>query len=77
MPSRPGRDGALDAALARLVPGQRLDRADPPDLHDTAVRRLPPIKAQTVPFPDLLDVRLRASLESRGIRELYTHQAES
>ncbi|MGE0702776.1 MAG: DEAD/DEAH box helicase [Vicinamibacterales bacterium] len=77
MPSRPGRDGALDAALARLVPGQRLDRADTPDLHVTAVRRLPPIEAQTVPFPDILDARLRASLESRGIRELYTHQAES
>jgi DEAD/DEAH box helicase domain-containing protein len=43
----------------------------------TAVRRLPPIEARTVPFPDILDVRLREALTTRGIRALYTHQAQS
>ncbi len=77
LPARPGRDGALDAALERLAPGQRLERPDTPDHHVTAVRRLPPIAARCVPFPDILDARLRRALESRGIHELYTHQAES
>ncbi|MBM3771568.1 MAG: DEAD/DEAH box helicase [Acidimicrobiia bacterium] len=90
LPSRPGRDGALDAALERLAPGRRsqwtgsggepggeIARPDTPDLHVTAVRRLPPTDARTVPFPDILDARLRAALTTRGIRALYTHQAES
>ena len=77
VPARPGRDGALDAALERLAPGQHIERPDTPDNHVTAVRRLPPIPAQTVPFPEILDERLRAALATRGIRELYTHQAES
>jgi DEAD/DEAH box helicase domain-containing protein len=75
-PARAGRDGALDAALERLVPGQRIERPDTPDQHVTAVRRLPPVPAQTVPFPEILDARLRAVLAGRGITELYTHQAE-
>ncbi len=74
--TRSGRDGALDAALERLAPGQRVERPDTPDLHVTAVRRLPSAEARLVPFPDRLDSRLRAALESRGIRQLYTHQAE-
>ena len=73
---RSGRDGALDAALERLAPGQRAERPDTPDLHVTAVRRLPPAEGRLVAFPDRLDSRLRAALESRGIRQLYTHQAE-
>src|SRR5438094_7444930 len=68
---------ALDAALARLIPGQLPDRPDTPDLHVTAVRRLPAVTAQFVPFPDALDPRLTAALRSRGITQLYTHQAES
>ncbi|MGE3179135.1 MAG: DEAD/DEAH box helicase [Vicinamibacterales bacterium] len=76
-PARSGRDGALDAALERLAPGQRVERPDTPDLHVTAVRRLPAVAAQTVPIPEVLDPRLRAVLESRGITSLYTHQAES
>lgn len=81
LPSRSGRDGALDAALERLAPGQpsgvALERPDTPDHHVTAVRRLPPVEAKTVPFPDIIDERLRTALTSRGIRALYTHQAES
>jgi DEAD/DEAH box helicase domain-containing protein len=75
--SRPGHDGALDAALDRLAPGLHRDRPDTPDLHVTAVRRLPPVAAKVVPYPDILDPRLKAALESRGISDLYTHQAET
>jgi DEAD/DEAH box helicase domain-containing protein len=75
--TRSGREGALQAALERLSPGQLPDRADTPDLHVTAVRRLPAVPAQMVPFPEALDARLRQALESRGIARLYTHQAES
>ena len=89
---RPTRDGALDAALERLagdwrhsgpvsVPdveaGASRDRADTPDLHVTAVRRLPAVPAQFAPFPASLDPRLQRALESRGISQLYTHQAEA
>jgi DEAD/DEAH box helicase domain-containing protein len=72
-----GNDGALDAALERLAPGLQRDRPDTPDLHVTAVRRLAPVAAQVVPFPEILDARLRSALALRGIRELYTHQAET
>ena len=67
-------DGALDAALERLG-GHDLDRPDTPDLHVTAIRRLPAVAARLTPFPEALDARLRQALRSRGIEELYTHQA--
>jgi DEAD/DEAH box helicase domain-containing protein len=63
--------------LARLAPGQVADRPDTPDLHVTAVRRLPAVPAQFADFPAALDARLRGALESRGIQQLYTHQAEA
>jgi DEAD/DEAH box helicase domain-containing protein len=69
-------DGALDAALERLG-GRDFDRPDGPDRHVTAIRRLPAVTAHLAPFPAVLDSRLKKALESRGIRELYTHQAES
>src|SRR5438552_18397229 len=74
---RPGREGALDAALERLAPGRLPDRPDNPDLHVTAVRRLTAVPAQYAPFPEAIDPRLRAALESRGLSQLYTHQAEA
>jgi DEAD/DEAH box helicase domain-containing protein len=74
---RIGRDGALDAALERLAPDRLPDRPDTPDLRVTAVRRLPAVTAQHVPFPDALDSRLRSALEARGIMQLYTHQGEA
>src|ERR1700751_5665148 len=43
---RIGRDGALDAALERLVSDRLPDRPDTPDLRVTAVRRLPAVTAQ-------------------------------
>jgi ATP-dependent helicase YprA (DUF1998 family) len=72
-----GRDGALQAALERLAPGQVRDRPDTPDLLVTALRRLPPVAAEYAPFPRAVDERLQHALESRGITQLYTHQAEA
>jgi len=70
-------EGALDAALGRLVPGDLPERPDTPDLPVTAVRRLPAVAAEYAPFPDTLDPRLADALRSRGIARLYTHQAEA
>jgi DEAD/DEAH box helicase domain-containing protein len=69
-------DGALDAALERIG-GRGVDRPDTPDLHVTAVRRLPAVAAQLAPFPRALDSRLTQALQSRGIDQLYTHQADA
>src|SRR5262249_38411186 len=69
-------DNALDAALERIG-GRDVDRLDTPDLRITAVRRLPAVAAQLAPFPDALDARLKQALASRGIEQLYTHQAEA
>ena len=43
----------------------------------TAVRRLPAAPAMYAPMPEALDRRLVGALATRGIRELYTHQAET
>ena len=67
--ARSQRDGALDAALERIG-GRGVDRADTPDLHVTAVRRLPALPAQLAPFPEALDPRLTEALQSRGIAQL-------
>src|SRR5580765_7794512 len=74
--TRSRSDGALDAALERIG-GRDVDRPDTPDLHVTAVRRLPAVDAQLAPFPDALDPRLKAALVARGVEQLYTHQAEA
>ncbi len=74
--TRDHSDGALDAALDRIG-GRDVDRPDTPDLHVTAVRRLPAVAAQLAPFPEALDPRLKAALVSRGVEQLYTHQAEA
>ena len=60
-----------------VSPEDRFDRPDTPDLHVTALRRLPQVPAQFAPFPESLDDRLRTALVSRGIAQLYTHQAQS
>ena len=73
---RARRDTALDAALERIG-GRDVDRPDTPDLHVTAVRRLPAVAAQFAPFPEALDSRLTQALGSRGVEQLYTHQAEA
>jgi DEAD/DEAH box helicase domain-containing protein len=38
---------------------------------------MPPVPAEYAPFPAGLDDRLKGALETRGIRQLYTHQAEA
>ena len=75
--ARSRRDGALDAALERLAPGRARERRDTPELHVTAVRRLPAVPAQHAPFPVALDDRLVRALASRGVSQLYVHQAET
>ena len=74
--TRSRSDGALDAALDRIG-GRDIARPDTPDLHVTAVRRLPAVAAQRAPFPAALHPRLVAALASRGVEQLYTHQAEA
>jgi DEAD/DEAH box helicase domain-containing protein len=74
------RAAALEQALDRLAPGLPADnlvRPDTPDGHVTAVRRLSAVAAQYAPFPCALDARLTRALGTRGIAELYTHQAEA
>ena len=73
--TRSGRDGALVDALDRLA-GKGEPR-DSPDRYVTTLRRLPAVPAQHAPFPDGLDARLRRALMSRGISQLYTHQAHA
>jgi DEAD/DEAH box helicase domain-containing protein len=68
---------ALQSALSVLASGTALDRPDTPDEVVTAVRRLPAIEAAYAPFPDGIDPRLKAAFEARGVRQLYTHQAEA
>jgi DEAD/DEAH box helicase domain-containing protein len=69
---------ALQRMLAEFESGARAGvatREDDP--HVTAVRRLAPVEAQYLPFPDTLDPRLQQALRSRGIDRLYSHQAEA
>ncbi len=68
---------ALQNALRVLAPGAALDRPDTPDDVVTAVRRLPAVEATYAAFPEGIDARLRAAFESRGVGQLYTHQAEA
>src|SRR5262245_44232388 len=70
-------ESALDAALQRLTGPSLPDRLDTPDLHITAVRRLPAAVAQYASLPDGLEPRLQQALARRGIAQLYTHQAEA
>ena len=74
-PSGPAREQALSSALERFGAGRAVAPADDPDGWVTTVRTLPAVEARHAPWPGLLDSRLRAALEARGIAELYTHQA--
>ena len=78
-PSAPvaAKQVALQSALQVLNSGSELDRPDTPDEVVTAVRRLPAVEAAYAPFPADIDPRLKAAFESRGVHQLYTHQAES
>ncbi|MGE5359235.1 MAG: DEAD/DEAH box helicase, partial [Bacteroidales bacterium] len=71
------KEVAVEAALDRLVPGDRRQYPDSPDRIVTAVRRLEAMPAQFAAFPDALDARLRTVLVGRGLEALYTHQADA
>jgi DEAD/DEAH box helicase domain-containing protein len=75
--TRASKEIAVEAALDRLVPGNRRQYPDSPDGMITAVRRLDAIAAQCAPFPDSLDPRLRAVLSARGLEAFYVHQADA
>ena len=74
-PGGPSREQALQAALHHLVPSWHREDADSPDEIVTAVRRMPAADAQYAPVPSGIDARLVEALASRGITQLYTHQA--
>ena len=70
---RSRRDGALDSALGSLeklatVPGDN-DRADTPDQHVTALRRLPARRRQVVFLRYFADLSYAAIAELAGISE--------
>jgi DEAD/DEAH box helicase domain-containing protein len=68
------QETALQTVLDRLTGGVPAPR-DMPDGWVTAVRVLPARAASHAPFPSGIDDRLRDALTSRGIDQLYTHQA--
>ena len=76
-PTGAAREQALSLALARFGAARLTERADDPDGWVTALRTVPAAEARYAPWPELIDPRLRAALESRGVRQLYTHQAAS
>ncbi len=69
----------LDSGSSQSAPSALsvAERPDTPDEVVTAVRRLPAVEAAYAPFPSSIDPRLRAAFQSRGITQLYTHQAEA
>lgn len=86
------KDSALQEALRRFVPATRLVEGDAFDLvdlaagvgpeagaeqHVTAVRHVAAQAARQAPFPDGVHPHLVAALETRGITQPYTHQAEA
>ncbi len=76
-PTGAAREQALSLALERFGAARLTERADDPDGWVTALRTVPAAEARYAPWPELIDPRLRAALESRGVRQLYTHQAAS
>lgn len=72
------KDESLTQALSRMLSEHdRALRASEDDPHVTAVRRLEAVEARYAPFPEAADPRLVKAIGSRGISQLYTHQAEA
>jgi DEAD/DEAH box helicase domain-containing protein len=65
---------ALKSVLERLTSSLPTS-GDAPDGWVTAVRVLPARTASFAPFPSAIDERLCNALRSRGVDQLYTHQA--
>lgn len=65
------RKPSVSASVARFQ--QLMEDANSPI---RAVRRIPAKEAVTAPMPDPVGPPLRSALAQRGIRELYSHQAD-
>ena len=70
------KDRSLQEVLNRLTASRAPLGADA-DPIVTAAHRMPAVAASFAPYPDGTDPRLCAALASRGIEQLYTHQAEA
>jgi DEAD/DEAH box helicase domain-containing protein len=70
------KENGLQEVLARLE-ASRAPLAAGADPIVTAVERMPAVLAQYSPLPDQIDQRLLAALTSRGITQLYIHQADA
>jgi DEAD/DEAH box helicase domain-containing protein len=70
------KDRSLQEALTRLAASRAPLGADA-DPIVTASHRLPAMAASFAPYPDGTDARLISGLATRGIEQLYTHQAEA
>jgi DEAD/DEAH box helicase domain-containing protein len=70
------KDRSLQDALTRLTASRAPLGADA-DPIVTATHRMPAVPASFAPYPDATDPRLIAALATRGIEQLYTHQAEA
>jgi DEAD/DEAH box helicase domain-containing protein len=70
------KDRSLQEALTRLAASRAPMGADA-DPIVTASHRLPAMAASFAPYPDGTDARLISGLATRGIEQLYTHQAEA
>jgi DEAD/DEAH box helicase domain-containing protein len=70
------KDRSLQEVLSRLTVSRApLGRDADPIV--TAIQRMPAVAASFAPYPEGTDPRLCASLASRRIEHLYTHQAEA
>jgi DEAD/DEAH box helicase domain-containing protein len=70
------KDRSLQEAVSRLTYSPRPGGAEA-DPIVTAVRRIAAVGPAFAPYPTGTDERLIASLATRGIAQLYTHQAEA
>jgi DEAD/DEAH box helicase domain-containing protein len=70
------KDRSLQEALTRLT-ASRAPLGPEADPIVTATHRMPAVPASFAPYPDGTDPRLVSALASRGIEQLYTHQAEA
>ncbi len=74
----PDKDRSLQEALGRLSARAPVPAGAPGDEPIvTATRRLPAVEASHAVFPAALDDRLVRAFGSRGLTQLYTHQAEA
>jgi DEAD/DEAH box helicase domain-containing protein len=70
------KDRSLQEVLNRLT-ASRAPLGAEADPIVTAAHRMPAIPASFAPYPAGTDPRLCAALASRGVEQLYTHQAEA